>query len=108
MRWALIISTLLLTGCAASAPQENGKTSALPKNYDSSEASALAFDAPVGPAYPLLGLAREPREIGAFAGFQDSVTEFFAVSTDDYQSSNPLNNSYDRESISVKVGTRTR
>jgi len=108
MRWALIISTLLLTGCAASAPQENGKTSALPKNYDSSEASALAFDAPVGPAYPLLGLAREPREIGAFAGFQDSVTEFFAVSTDDYQSSNPWNNSYDRESISVKVGTRTR
>ena len=68
----------------------------------------MAFDTRVAPPYPLLGLAREPREIGAFAGFQDSVTEYFVVATDDYQSNNPWNNSYDRESISVKVGTRTR
>ena len=108
MRPALIISALLLTGCAAGAPRQSAKTSALPKDYEPSEASALAFDAPVTPPYPLLGLAREPREMAAFAGFQDSVTEFFAVSTDDYQSSDPWNDSYTRESVSVKIGTRTR
>jgi hypothetical protein len=108
MRWALVITALLLTGCAASTSRETGKTAALTKDYESSEASALAFDTRVAPPYPLLGLAREPREMGAFAGFQDSVTEYFVVATDDNQSSEPWNDSYNRESISVKVGTRTR
>jgi hypothetical protein len=99
---------VLLTGCAASAPRNLVKASANPGEYEPASASALAFDTPVAPPYPLLGLAREPREMAAFAGFQDSVTEFFAVSTDDYQSSDPFYDSYNRESVSVKVGTRTR
>ena len=98
----------MLTGCAASAPPETAKTAAPARFYEPAEASALVFDTPVGPPYPLLGLAREERQMAAFAGFQDSVTEFFFVASDDSQSTNPWNNSYDRQSVSVKVGTRTR
>jgi len=95
---------LLLTGCSAM----RGGHQPVAHVYEPSAASALAFDSPIAPPYELAGLARGPREPSAFAGFQDSVTEYFAVSIDDHQSTDPYNDTYDRETVSVKVGVRYR
>ena len=71
-------------------------------------ASALAFDPPVGPGYPLLGLDRDARAPGAFIGYQDSTTETFASGLADVQSDDPSQNVFYRWSSSVKEGVRYR
>jgi hypothetical protein len=104
IRRLLLTLALCATGCAASKQQAQAPA----PEFDSASASALAFDTPVQPEYPLLGLAREGREPQAFAGYQDSVMEFFAVWSDDHRSNDPWNASFDRESVSVKTGVRYR
>lgn len=106
IRRALLIFCVMVTGCAAQRGNSAKPQAAM--EYEPASASALAFDSPVAPLYPLPGLERGPREPSAFAGYQDTVTEFFAVSVDDHQSSDPYNDTYDRESVSVKVGVRYR
>src|SRR5665213_2162045 len=69
-------------------------------------ASALAFASPLTPDYPLLGLDREPREPGAFIGYQDTVTESFSIGLTDNQSNDPTQDFYNRWSYSEKVGVR--
>jgi len=105
IRRLLFLLALSATGCVASKQQTQAVT---PAEFDSASASALAFDTPVTADYPLLGLARAGREPQAFAGYQDSVTEFFAVWSDDHRSSDPWNAGFDRESVSVKTGVRYR
>ncbi|HZL33721.1 MAG TPA: hypothetical protein VFC78_00340 [Tepidisphaeraceae bacterium] len=74
--------------------------------YAPAAASALAFASPLTPDYPLLGLDREPREPGAFIGYQDTVTESFSIGLTDNQSNDPTQDFYNRWSYSEKVGVR--
>jgi hypothetical protein len=76
--------------------------------YEPAAASALAFDSPIAPPYELLGLERDAREAGAFIGYEDTITEFFAVGTVDHQSDDPWLTSYDRWTVSEKTGVRYR
>ncbi len=76
--------------------------------YQPSPASALVFDSAVMPNFPLPGLDRQAREPSAFLGFDQSTTESFFIFTDDEQSSFPYQDSYDRESVSARIGTRSR
>ena len=76
--------------------------------YRPAAASALAFDPPLAPDYPLLGLDRDSREPGAFIGYQDSVTEYFASGLSDNQSDDPNQAGFDRWSSSTRVGVRYR
>ena len=108
MKRLLFISLCVLgTGCAANRPATADRSRAADQ-YESAEAAALAFDSPVTPDYALPGLDRGPREPWAFAGYEDSVTEYYSVSVGDQQSTDPWNNVYDRISISQKVGVRYR
>lgn len=103
---ALLLVGLAAAGCAT-APR-NKETAAKPAipAYQPAAASALAFDSPVTPPYPLLGLDRDAREPGAFVGYQDSVTEIFATGFEDHQTNDPTTDQYDRWSYSTKVGVR--
>jgi hypothetical protein len=105
IRRLLFILALGATGCVASKQQAQAPA---PAEFDSASASALAFDTPVTADYPLLGLARAGREPAAFAGYQDSVVEYFSVWSDDHRSNDPWCNTVDRESVSVKTGVRYR
>ena len=101
----LLAVSLLATGCAST--HSTGAQASHPQ-YDEAEAAALTFESPIAPSYPLPGLDREPRQPWAFAGFEESVTEFYAVSVGDSQSTDPWNNVYERVSVSTKVGVRYR
>jgi hypothetical protein len=108
-RYLTILASALLGGCAINPPQQASSDPGLgPHQYEASTASALAFDAPVAAAYPLLGLDRDAREPGVFIGYQDTTTEFFSISMFDDQSNDPACDTYDRFSYTQKVGTRVR
>ncbi len=101
----LLAVSLVATGCAST---RSTGLQASHRQYDEAEAAALTFESPIAPAYPLPGLDREPRQPWAFAGFEGGVTEFYAVSVGDSQSTDPWNTVYDRVSVSTKVGVRYR
>ncbi|MDB5291612.1 MAG: hypothetical protein JWL69_2853 [Phycisphaerales bacterium] len=107
-RIAVLLTSLLLGGCASSTPHPAAPVAATSTDYEPAAASALAFDSPVAAAYPLPGLARGPREPGAFVGYQDSVIEFFSVGLEDHQSDGDWFDGYDRWSYTVKSGVRYR
>jgi hypothetical protein len=99
-----------ITGCA-SARQQQARTDAERLNerhYEPAAASALAFDSPAAPPYELLGLDRDARVAGASVGYQDAITEYFTSATVDHQSDDPFMSSYDRWTVSEKVGVRYR
>ncbi|MDB5302660.1 MAG: hypothetical protein JWM97_209 [Phycisphaerales bacterium] len=109
-RFAVLLTSLLIGGCASTAPHPATPVAdtSTPHEYEPASASALAFDSPVAAAYPLPGLARGPREPGAFVGYQDSVIEYFSIGLEDHQSDGDWFNGYDRWSFTSKSGVRYR
>jgi hypothetical protein len=110
----LILATLIAAGCAANRPltvsqKPATQPAAEPKStYQPALASALVFDSSVMPSFPLPGLDRGAREPSAFLGYDQTITESYFIFTDDDQNSCPFQDSYEREAIYAKVGTRTR
>lgn len=70
----------------------------------------LAVDPTVTSPFPLLGLAREPRQPSAFFGYVDGIAESYWIVTVDSQSNDPFcpflnDDSYQRLSVTAKSGT---
>jgi len=100
---------LTLVGCAASHPREARIIPASPApDFGAASASALVFASPVQSPYPLEGLAREPREASAFAGYDEQISETYVVVTDDEQGNWGWGDGYQRSSVTAKVGVRYR
>lgn len=110
----LILATLLASGCAVNhpmpvaSPAVSQPASRTQPAYQPALASALVFDSSVLPSFPLPGLDRGAREPSAFLGYDQTITESYFIFTDDDQNSCPFQDSYEREAIYAKVGTRTR
>jgi hypothetical protein len=109
-RLLLILSGLLLAGCAAQTPPAQPAPVSLAQfTSASADSPALSFDPPVKPPYPLLGLDRASRERAAFFGFVDPTTEFYFISTyDDQGGCYPWGDGYDRLAVTAQAGTVTR
>ncbi len=110
---ALIIAGFLLTGCAATRPQEarqDPTTIHAAYDYEPAVASALVFPSPIQPPFPLEGLAREPRRPSAFFGYDQQISETYVIVSDDSQGDGGWGggDGYQRESFSAKVGTVSR
>jgi hypothetical protein len=124
-RRALIVSLLLpLWGCSAKPPAT--VTQALAPNAqiasdqaDSDEtlsegskqpvvATALVFDLPEATYGPPLDLRRGNRQPMALLGYDEGVTEFYSVWTDDRQRENVNYDRYERRAVSVRSGARYR
>jgi len=111
-RLPLILASLLTAGCAVNRPatvtQQSAPRVAAAPAYQPASASALVFDSPVVPPFPLPGLDREAREPSAFFGYDQSVTETYFIFTDDDQSGFSCQDAYDREAVSARFGTLSR
>jgi hypothetical protein len=91
---AIILVGAWLAGCAARPASIDSRTSDLQHGLPSSEsegiyeattASALVFDPPVTVGEPAVDLSREDRAASAFVAFEDPITTYFWIHTDDYQ-----------------------
>jgi hypothetical protein len=88
MRWAsFAILGLLLSGCALETePATVVPTQQVTVTYTPATSTALAFDPPVLAGTPRLDLSRNGREPAAFAGFNESTTEYYSLTTYDWYS----------------------
>jgi hypothetical protein len=102
----LILLGVLVTGCATAQHSQPDKMASAPR-YSDAVASALVFDPPISEGIEHPELARGPRAPAAFFGYQDSTSEVYVSATDDLQS-DQWNNTYTKESVSVKSGVRYR
>ena len=105
-RWTLIFIVFVGLGCASNKPREAQRPPVAA--YEPTEASALAFESPLTPRYPLEGLARDTRRPSAFLGYDEGVMEFYSVGVSDRQSNDPWDDNYERWSVSAKTAVRYR
>jgi hypothetical protein len=126
-RRALIVAVLLpLWGCStrppatvtqALKPSEAEVASALADSEESEPApaakqrvvaTALVFDLPEATFGPPLDLRRGGRQPVALLGYDEGVSEFYSVWTDDRQRENVNFDRYERRAVSVRSGARYR
>ena len=96
--WIAIFICGLLVGCASEQPVVETGTSA-----GGPTASALAFDAPITLYQPEVVVYRDSRGPGAFAGYEDSITTYAYVHTEDRQTTD----SSDRYRNEAEIDTVT-
>jgi hypothetical protein len=94
----------IATGCATTKPQ--------PVTYDArtaapTVATALLFEPAPSLESSLLDLSREPRERGAFMGFEEQTASFYYLQVDDHQGSSGRDR-YDRHDYVDRVGVTYR
>jgi hypothetical protein len=116
MRWiSIIILGLCLGGCGTQPAPVASEQLSDNARYGRNNAGALAFDPPVLAGQSQLDLSREGRQPQAFAGFEDSVTTYYDITTYDSQNSGPTWNGsgwgggdqYQRNAYMEKVGVNT-
>ena len=127
-RRALIIcSSLLLPiwGCAArkpaakmhlpvreaqlaSAPASEAEVDQTKSQRQPVVATALVFDLPAERFGEPLDLRRGNRQPMALLGYDEGVSEFYSVWTDDRQRENVKYDRYERRAVSVRSGSRYR
>jgi hypothetical protein len=113
-RLATIFAGILAAGCATAQPSTLvGKPATQPvteyqPDYQPKTASALCFASPLTPPYPLEGLDRSAREPSAFMGYDQSDTETYVIYSDNSEQDFSDWGGYQRDSISYRVGTRSR
>jgi hypothetical protein len=123
-RRALIVCSLLLPmwGCAAKpaathAPVRRAQLASLPADSEADQAkperrsgvaTALVFDLPAEKFGPPLDLRRGNRQPMALLGYDEGVSEFYSVWTDDRQRENVQYDRYERRAVSVRSGARYR
>lgn len=71
-------------------------------------ATALVFDLPEETFGPPLDLRRGKRQPMALLGYDEGVSEFYSVWTDDRQRENVKYDYYERRAVSVRSGARYR
>lgn len=124
-RRLLLVSLLLpLWGCAArpttgapAARQDDQLAVAAtaseagepaPQDYQPVVATALVFDLPEETFGQPLDLSRDRRQRTALLGYDEGVSEFYSVWTDDRQRENARHDRYERRALSVRSGARYR
>ncbi len=108
MRWgAMLILAVCALGChqnrkpAVAAPPPTTR----PTQHAS---AALAFAPPVARNEPELQLWREGRELTAFGGYEQTITQYHYVRTDDRQNIWGNDDTFMRRALSVRFGVSTR
>jgi hypothetical protein len=111
---ALIIASMLLTGCASRAktsaevdPEPEAVLSMY--RYEPTSAAALAFDPPVVANAVTPNLDRTDRGEAAYVGYDEVITTYFYLRTDDrqfIQGDGPER--YERRAISERFGVSYR
>jgi hypothetical protein len=124
-RRALIVSLLMpLWGCATKGPPAATRVPAIEGQIASAPgaakvtqpecedrpvvATALVFDLPEETFGPPLDLRRGSRQPMALLGYDEGVSEFYSVWTDDRQRENVKYDRYERRAVSVRTGARYR
>lgn len=69
---------------------------------------ALAFTPPMARGQRELQLWRDDREAGAFAGYQETITEYYHQRTDDRQYIWDRDNHFMRRSVTGRIGVTYR
>ncbi len=112
MRVGITIIALLVlaTGCASKSKVSSRELrhDAELQYADAGSAGALVFDPPVAQGGPRLNLSRGPRQPSAFVGYDQTVTTFFYVRSDDRQTEDHRNDRFERRAVSEQFGTSTR
>ena len=102
---AIIGATVLLAGIGcAKHPSTRVER---PSGLRDRPASALVFTPAIALAEPEIDLARDVRQPAAFVGFEEPTATFFAVRSDDRQTSDGTDR-FVRRAVSVKVGVTHR
>lgn len=77
--------------------------------YAPTSASALAFDPPIVANAVTPNLSREGREVAAYVGYDEPITTFFHLRTDDRQVIQGFGpDRYERRAISHRFGVSYR
>ena len=101
----LIMSAIVLAGlgCASHKSAHMPGPNALRER----PAAALVFTPAIAYGEPEIDLSRDVRQSAAFLGFEEPSATFFAVRSDDRQTSDGTDR-FVRRSVSVKVGVTHR
>ncbi|MDP9172895.1 MAG: hypothetical protein M3O30_03405 [Planctomycetota bacterium] len=113
-----IVMSLALAGCAthpathANVSPDQQLTSIYgpgpSTGYISAPGAALAFDPPVLAGTARIDLSRDNRDTAAFAGYEDSKTTVYYLSSENRQGNFDSDEGYQRRAISETFGTTTR
>ena len=71
-------------------------------------ATALVFDLPEATFGQPLDLSRDRRQRMALLGYDEGVSEFYSVWTDDRQREHSGHDRYERRAVSIRTGARYR
>jgi len=109
---ALIFALLLINGCRAHARVSQAHPDLVQpimdaQQYESVGAMALVFDPPVTASDPAPDLSRDGRQASAFVGYDDPITTFFYVRTDDRWRLGH-NDDYERRAVIERSGVSYR
>ncbi len=106
-----IIALMSLAAGCASKPRVSSREmrhEAELQYAETGSAGALAFDPPIAQGGPRLNLSRSSRQPSAFVGFDQTVTTFFYVRSDDRQTEDHRNDRFERRAISEQFGSSYR
>ena len=108
MRWnPLVCALFLMAGCASQRPAAQPQLSFPQSDEDSPQATALVFSAPLTMNQPLVFLPRDIRQPSAFVRFDELITTFYDVYTEDRQT-NDFTDRYLRTATIERVGVSYR
>ena len=107
----MVLLGVFSAGCAmqqASPPQSTAERPVYTDGYDDARCAALVFDPPVMADRPRMEFSRDQRQPSAYGGFDDPITTYYDIQTDDCQSNDPTQSYYQRRALMEKIGTNTR
>ncbi|MGC4031453.1 MAG: hypothetical protein QM754_06915 [Tepidisphaeraceae bacterium] len=72
----IFVSMLAVVSVGCASHSDKPEAAQLPREYQPSSASALAFEPPVAIGQPMPSFDRDGRSIAAFAGYEEQVTTY--------------------------------
>jgi hypothetical protein len=106
---AIILGSLLLTGCALNPADISHDQRASGRMYTPSAAGVLGMDPPVLAGVSRVDLSRDNRQTSAFIGYQQQVTTVYDMRLDDHQMfQDSQNDQYDRHAITEITNVTVR
>ena len=108
MRWgAMLILAACVLGCQKT--RKPVSVAPLPTTRPAEHVSgALAFTPPIARNEPELQLWRDGRELTAFGGYDQTISQYYYIRTDDRQNIWNNDDTYMRRAVNVRFGVNTR